>query len=327
MQTNDHPSHVKVPADLLDSDMLYQRDAVLHAGMPGDEPLSREARRVLHALVSAAEGEVVAAGAPLGVPALRAAIATLLVQRAVADVDAPCVAVAGPGAADAAAWPGEGPTDAERRWVGGADAGPQARAAFVATAAAYLRRDPARLDLRSARMGLRGRLDRINSARMILVNVVAAGSDERGVGLQVDRLAELTGLGEDFEERLLTASSSLRQIDEALDRIRAYEFWLATHVFECAWLEAAARGEEVPALRLAEPLETDDAAALAREDEGIDLLGVVSAQDVPADAVLCLASHAGRVLVTGDVPSALPGSALAAGLDACRWSFSGPAGE
>lgn len=324
MHDNSSSSPIKVPADLLDSDLLYQRDAVLHAGMAGSEPLSREARRVLHALVSASEGEVIAVQDSLGVPALRAGIATLLVQRAVADVPSPCIVVMGPQAAGATAWPEPGPqaTDLGRRWVAGDEAGASVRSAFVARAAAYLGRDPALLDLRGVRMGLRGRLDRINSARMILINVVAAGSEERAVGLQVGRLAELCGFGEAQEERLMAAASSLGRVDEALDRVRAQEFWLAVHVFECAWLEAAARGEEVPDFRLVELPQTDEAAALAQEDESLDLLGIVSAQDVPAGEASAPLGHAGRVLVTGDSSAPDPGSALCEGLAVCRWSFS-----
>lgn len=319
--------HIKVPADLLDSAMLYQRDAVLHAGMAEPGPLPRAARRVLHALVSAAEGEVIAADASLGACALRAGMATLVVRRAVEDVGAPRLVVVGPGSAELAPLPREGASGVGRRWVSGSDAGAPAARAFTSAAAAYLGRDAARLDLRSARMGLRGRLDRINSARMILVNVVASGADERAVGLQVGRLAELCGFGEAEEERLLAASSSLERVDEALDAIRAFELWLAVHVFECAWLEAAARGEEVPAFRLVETLEVGDLPASCLEEDRIDLLGVVSAQDVPAGAVRPLVRSAGRSVVTGDLASASEGSALAEGLAGCRWDFSPARGE
>lgn len=311
----------KVPADLLDADMLYQRDAVLHEGMADAASLAPERRRVLHAVVSAAEGEVVACAGD-GWDVATSAMATTVVHRAVADADPPRIVLVCP--ADAPVLPlGEDvpASFVERRWLeAGADAASELT--FLATAADYLSRDIAEVDLSLARMGLRGRLDRINSARMILVNVVASGGDRMAVGLQVDRLAQLCGFGEDQEERLLWASRALAAVDEALDPIRLYEFWLAVHVRECAWLGLAREGEAAAPLRLYERVTPEGLPAAAEDERPIDLLVILAADGVDDADVRPLVRSSARTFVAGDAASAGPSSALALGLAACRWDFS-----
>lgn len=321
---------VKVPADLLDADLLYQRGAVLHEGMASSRELPKGSRRVLHALLTAPESSVVAAGREAGTDALSAAVASLVVHRAVADEEPALIVVVGEDGAPACGGAAGSPDAVDGAvfgpWAQGEDAA-SAEAALVARAARYLDRDPQALDLRGARMGLRGRLDRINSARMILLNVVASGGESSAVGLQVDRLAQLCGLGEDFEERLLVASSSLGRADRALDAVRTHEFWLAVHVCECLWLEEALRqgGSRGPAPCLVERVRPEDLAQAAQASLGggpIDLLGVTGAESLGEAAVAPLVARARSVLVTGDAARAEGGSALAAGLAACQWDFS-----
>lgn len=328
---------VKVPADLLDADMLYQRDAVLHSGRASCAELRPERRRVLHALIAGRDGEVVADPMSRGVDVLADAAASLVVDRAVADVEPPRIVVvegggARPGAADGflglEGLPGDenvpGDRGLARRWIPEEASSDlvSAEAGLLRTTASYLDRDVSQLDLHGARMGLRGRLDRVNSARMILVNVVAADSGQDAVGLQVGRLAELCRFGEDLEERLLVASSSLRRIDAALDPIRAYELWLAVHVYECAWLALAERGEVTVDLRLVEHVSPDGLAVPMADNRPIDLLGILGADDVAYDAVRPLVSRASRTFAAEAVDTPAPGSALAFAASACRWDFS-----
>lgn len=315
---------IKVPADLLDADMLYQRDAVLHAGMASVGPLTHPRRRVLHAVLSAAEGEVVAAEGD-GCDVLSAAMATSVVSRAVADVEPARVVVVCPsGVGD---FPEREPAESsfvERRWLPD-DADAACELTFLATAADYLGRDIAEVDLKTARMGLRGRLDRINSARMILINVVASGGDQMSVGLQVDRLAQLCGFGENQEERLLRASRGLRSVDEALDPIRRREYWLAVHVQECAWLELAREGRTEAPLQLVERVGVDHLADATADDKPIELLGVLDGGLVEWEGVRPLAERARRTFVAGSMSEAGDSSALTEALAACRWDF--PAGD
>lgn len=355
-------SATHVGADLLDADMLLQRDAVLHAGCREGGRLSHGQRRVLHAGIASAEGEVVAAGEELGVAALAGWVASLLVDRAIADGRPPLVAVL---AEDAARVPAEVAGLGFGRWLpmpegldgrelylacsdGGWLAG--ARPAFLERASGYLGRDVRSSELHAVRMTLRGRLDRINSARMILTNVVAAGAEPKAVGLQLERLAELCALSDDDVATLQASATSLASVDVALDGVRAREAALATHLFECAWLEYAEGGAlldaeelrhpryhdldalwcQLSALRPVHVLPAQGAERAFRyvcgnDEDGVargmlDLVGVVGAERMDAEAMLPAFSLAGRALVTGVAPAG-EDSLLACAQRACRWTF------
>lgn len=354
-----------VPPDLLDADLLYQRDAVLHSGCPDPGELTPGQRRVLHAEVSSGEGEVVAAPGGTGEAALRAAAATLLVDHAIADDRPPLVAVVEPGPSGerpllrpADAWlPVPKGLEGRELYLACSDAGwvAGARGEFVARSAAYLGRATGGLGLHDVRMALRGRLDRINSARMILINVVAAGGDPASVGLQLERLQDLCGLGDDVVAGLRASAGSLGDVDRSLDTVRSLECALAAHLFECVWLEYAEGGAllspeelehpryndldafwcQLSALRPVHRLTTAELleglrylgwdGEVAEATGALDLLGVMGADRLDADQVLPAFSLARRALVTGS--GAAPGaSVMALAERACRWDFSSEEG-
>lgn len=341
-----------VPSDLLDADMLYQRDAVLHSGSVAGPALAREQRRVLHAALSAREGEVVAAPDALGRRAMADCVATVLVDHAIADDRPPLVALLAPGDGEESAsvprlrgrWLSlpEGLAGRELYLACSDDAWlDHAKGDFLAQASRYLGRDAQGLGLHGVRMALRGRLDRINSSRMILANVVAAGADAVSVDFQIGRLAELCPLDEDEAEALRVAAHTLAEVDVALDGVREQELELATHLFECVWLEYAEGGALLSVDELEHPrsheldalwcqlsaLQPVHVVRLGRDEpgrcpveDGFDLLCVVDAQRLDAGEALPAFSWARCALVVGEGP-APEGSLLAAATRACQWSF------
>lgn len=360
-------AEVKVEASLLDSGMLYQRAAILHAGASHRGELA--GRKALHALLCADEGELVQIPADDG--SFADAAASLIVRGAIADGPAPLIITTSPGASPAGLWGLRAPAGRTaagvwRRWLppcpGERELGAyrahaeegyvrRAVAAVVEATAGYLGRRREGLDLHTARMALRGRLDLVNSARMILLNVVASGARDEAVGLQVDRLAQLCDLGEGEASRLRRSATSLVAIDRALDGVRSLELWLALHVFECAWLEYA-RGHallsdeelgqrryhyldaywvQLSALSLVSWRSPEGLAEGFRYLRGsgeaayvvgkIDLLGVSGAAELDAGPTLPLLGLAKRAVVVGaESRGAGPSLAEVAGR-ACRWDW------
>lgn len=359
---------VHVPASLLDADLLLQRGAVLHAGSCHGA-LPTGGRRVLHALLTAQEGELVAA--PDAGGAFADAAASLLVRRAIADEPAPIIVAVVPEGHANDLWdpkPSADPASPARPWLPHVESGAgayrahaeagyveRAREAFLGEAERYLRRQHGSLELHQARMALRGRLDLVNSARMILANLAAAAGDEgpneAATGLQIGRLAELCQLGSSEVEALRGSTGSLAEVDAALDGVRELELWLAVHVYESVWLEYAEGGVLLGAAELEHPRYHDldaywvqlsalapvqrrtpselaasfrywrSSGEAAYNVDAIDLMGVTGAETIDAASALPLLGLARGGFVTGAAAGAPRGSLLALGLDACRWDW------